>query len=93
MYTELDEPAQVDGPAFDSFATASRALWTKALIDEEVGIAASYLDDEDFAKIMRYADNMEREKMAFKPLGERLFAIKDHKFTRWKACYDDSYKY
>lgn len=77
---------EVDGPAFDSFATSSEALWAKALIDEEVGIGASYQDDEEVARIIRYADNIEREKLAFKPLGERLFAIKDHKSLAGKLA-------
>ena len=70
---------EIDGPAFDSLATAGEALWTKALIDESVGIGASYQTDEEVAKVMRYAQKMENQKMAFKPLGERLFAIKDSK--------------
>lgn len=78
--------AETDGPVFDTILTASEALWTKALIDEEVGIGASFQTDEEYVKIMRYADNMEREKMAFKPLGDRLFAIKDYKSLSGKLA-------
>lgn len=69
--------AEIDGAAYDSLATAGEALWAKALIDDEVGIGASYQTDEDTAEVMRYAQKIESQKMAFKPLGERLFAIKD----------------
>ncbi|MCB9822849.1 D-alanyl-D-alanine carboxypeptidase family protein [Candidatus Nomurabacteria bacterium] len=71
--------AEINGDAYDSMRLAAEALWTKALIDDQVGIGASYQTDEQTAEVMRYAQKIDREKMAFKPLGERLFSLKDSK--------------
>lgn len=68
---------EINGEAYDSMATAAEALWSKAAIDDQVGIGASYQTDEQVAETMRYAEKIEREKLALKPFAERLFAIKD----------------
>jgi hypothetical protein len=69
--------AEIDGEAIDSMYTAAEALWSKVNIDDRYGMGGQYLTDDEFAEIQRYSQKMEREKMSFKPLGERLFAIKD----------------
>ena len=68
---------EVNGEAYDSMATAAEALWSKAMVDDQAGMRGKYLSDEQFGEIKRYAQKIDREKMAFKPLGQRLFAIKD----------------
>lgn len=68
--------AEINGEAFDTMKISSEALWAQAAVDEEFGIGASYQSDQEVAKTMRYARTIEREKMAFRPLADRLFSLK-----------------
>lgn len=69
--------AEINGEAYDTMATAAEALWAQAALDDEFGTGASYQSDQEVAKLMRYSRSIEREKMAFRPLSDRLFSIKD----------------
>lgn len=68
--------AEVNGDAYDGMAMAAQALWTQAAFDEDYGIGGKYLTNEETAEIQRYARTMEREKLALKPLSERLLSLK-----------------
>lgn len=68
--------AEINGEAFDTMKISAEALWAQAKIDDEFGIGASYQSNEEVAKTLRLARSIDREKMAFRPLSDRLFSLK-----------------
>lgn len=76
VYGVAKTGAEINGDAYDAMAMAAQSIWTQSALDEDFGIGARYLNNEETAEIVRYARNMEREKLALKPFAERLLSLK-----------------
>lgn len=69
--------AEVDGEAYDTLKIAAESMWSSAAISPNTSMGGKYQDNAAVAKTMQYAARFERQKFAFKPLSERMAAIKN----------------
>lgn len=77
VYGVAKTGAEVDGQAYDTMKMAAESLWSSAATNSNTSLGGSYQDNASVAKSMQYATKFERLKLSFKPLGQRLFALKN----------------
>ncbi len=78
--------AEINGEAYDTMKMAADSIWSSAGVDETYSTGGKYLNKEEVAQNVRYAQKMEKLQFANKSLSTRLFAITDSKSLTGKLA-------